>query len=124
MLRNPQQSLRVLAVEDDFLIQMVTTEMLSDLGHEVLQAANGDEALALLESREVDLLLADVGLVGMSGVELAVQAARKNPRLRIIFATGHQAVDGQEEHKELRRAVVLVKPFDEKGLVDAIDATR
>ncbi|MDG3577818.1 PAS domain S-box protein [Rhizobium sp. YJ-22] len=87
----PVSGLRVLVVEDDALIRMNTADMLADLGHACLEAASGDEALKLLESNSVDVLLTDLGLPGMDGETLARQVRQTWPAVAIVFATGSDA---------------------------------
>lgn len=80
---------RILLVEDEFLIRLTLAEGLSDAGFEVIEASDGDEALALLgaESR-LDLLLTDVRLPGISGHSLVEQARRRFARLPVIVMSG------------------------------------
>ena len=68
-----------------------TVEMVSDLGYSVLSAPDGASALRLLDShREVRLLFTDVGLPGgMNGRQLAEQALRRQPRLKVLYTTGY-----------------------------------
>ena len=115
--------MRILAVEDDALILMSTAEILEDLGHFVLRATNGRDALAILATEDVEVLLTDVGLRGMSGVELALEAVRQRPQLAVIFATGRTVMDTQADH-ELARAVLLRKPFSDASLAAAIQASK
>ena len=114
------QPLCVLAVEDDPLILMATTDMLEDMGLNVLQASSAKEALSKLAEKEVDVLMTDIGLPGMSGLELALEALSRQPALRVIFMTGHSVIDGQDDHEQLQSAILLTKPFDERGLAAAI----
>src|SRR6185369_16940609 len=61
----------ILVVDDDPLVAMSTVDMLEDLGHKVIEANSGDQALRILDAgREVDLLLTDHAMPGMTGVEL------------------------------------------------------
>jgi DNA-binding response OmpR family regulator len=112
--------MRILAVEDDALILMSLAEMLEDLGHVVLRARSAREALALLAEEQIDLLLTDVGLASMSGVDLALEAVRQKPQLAIVFATGHTALAAHKAHRELARAILLPKPFSKTSLAAAI----
>jgi len=81
----------VLVVEDDPDVRDYTVEMVSDLGYSVLSAPDGANALRLLDShREVSLLFTDVGLPGgMNGRQLAEQALRRQPRLKVLYTTGY-----------------------------------
>ncbi len=86
--------MRLLVCEDDFLILMNTAEMLRELGHEVEEAGDGASALAILASSSVEMLLTDIGLPDMTGVELAHRARAAHPDLPIVFASGLGEADG------------------------------
>jgi CheY-like chemotaxis protein len=88
----PPGRLRVLLVEDDALIRMSAADMLGNLGHSVIEAGNAGEALALLEAHAIDVMLTDIGLPGLSGSELAARAAQRVPGLRVVFASGRDAM--------------------------------
>ncbi|MEO6409925.1 MAG: ATP-binding protein [Burkholderiaceae bacterium] len=81
----------VLVVEDDDALRAHATEMLRELGYRVLEAADGAAGLALLATDAgVDLLFTDVVMPGgMNGRQLADEAARRNPELRVLFTTGY-----------------------------------
>jgi PAS domain S-box-containing protein len=81
----------VLVVEDDPDVREYTMGMVADLGYRVISAGDGAAALRLLDTRpETRLLFTDVGLPGgMNGRELADEAMRRNPRLRVLFTTGY-----------------------------------
>jgi CheY-like chemotaxis protein len=100
------RSLNILFVEDDDLIRSNTSELLMALGHVVHEAANAQTALALIQKETVDLLITDVGLPGMSGEELALQARVLRRDLAVIFATGNHHVS------KVPGYFVLRKPYD------------
>nr|WP_280518907.1 response regulator [Shinella curvata] len=112
--------LSILLVEDDFLIRLNAVDLVQELGHEVVEAATAEEALPLLKSRTFDVLLADVGLPGMSGVELAIHAREERPAIGVVFATGHSelpAVPGEGP------AILLQKPYGPLEIAEALAAT-
>ncbi|MGE3915927.1 MAG: response regulator [Hyphomicrobiaceae bacterium] len=117
-------ALTVLAVEDEALILMATTDMLEELGHTVLAATSGRAALALLDERGADVLLTDVGLPDMTGVELARSALARQPGLPVVFATGHASVAGLQAGEPLTRAERLSKPFSQDDLSRALQHIR
>src|SRR6185312_9222050 len=108
--RAPAGRLRVLLVEDDALIRMSAADMLSNLGHSVIEAGNASEALALLEAHAVDIMLTDIGLPGMSGSELAARASERLPGLRIVFASGRDELPGAASEDRFARPGLLRKP--------------
>ncbi|WP_088342730.1 MULTISPECIES: response regulator [Rhodomicrobium] len=114
------EPLRVLLVEDDALIRLTTADMLTSLGHAVFEAGTARDALVIIEEQPVDVLLTDIGLPGISGVDLASEARRKKPDMKVVFATGNDSVPGIREREELASAVLLQKPYDQNGLARAL----
>jgi YesN/AraC family two-component response regulator len=96
---------------------MSTAEMLSASGQVVSEARNANDALSLLATNTFDVLLTDVTMPGMSGLELAVEAVRRCPDLRIVFASGHH--DVQRPHG-LSKAIHLRKPYTGKDLLESL----
>jgi signal transduction histidine kinase len=105
----------VLVVDDDVLVCVGTAAMLEDLGHSVLEAHSGDEALVLLESgRQIDLLITDQLMPKMTGTELIQIARERWPHLRFILATGYaEQPGGLGLIADLPR---LAKPFRQEEL--------
>lgn len=109
-------ALTVLVVEDDDMIRQATSEILADLGHVVLAAPDGQGALAILNTRLVDVLLVDIGLPDVSGVDLVEQAVRDWPNLKVIFASGDDVAARQAKVA----SAVLPKPYSPQALCDAV----
>ncbi|WP_232468204.1 response regulator [Bordetella genomosp. 13] len=112
----PAVAMDVLLVEDDDLIRGNTADMLDGLGHSVTQAANADEALAALRMRRPQVLITDVGLPGVSGVDLAAQARRIQPDLHLVFASGMDVLPTGKDRDVLADAIHLLKPYDMRDL--------
>ena len=81
--------LTILAVDDDSLVLMNTLAMLEDLGHRVLSASSGPEALAIAEREPVDLVITDYAMPTMNGVQLLDALRKRNPDLPALLATGY-----------------------------------
>ncbi|WP_313056015.1 PAS domain-containing protein [Pseudomonas lopnurensis] len=116
--------LRILFVEDDPTLRMLTGEVMLELGHQVELSETAEEALQCLERQAFDVLLTDVGLAGMNGVELVKQAGARHPQLSLVIASGY-AVDAAEIG--LNRLRTMLKPYDihqVRDLLDAIQAER
>ena len=107
----------VLLVEDDEFIRETFAELLGVTGHAVLQACDAPSALAALSAHPVDVMVTDVGLPRVSGIELARDALARQPRLAVIFATGDP---GGPAKAGLEAAAVLVKPFSPEDLELAV----
>ncbi len=103
----------ILVVDDEPLVRMVATEVLRELGYNVLEAGDGPEALAVLRSNtRVDLLVTDVGLPnGMNGRQVADAARELRAGLQVLFVTGY-AENAVLNHGHLEPGMqVLTKPF-------------
>ncbi len=114
------RGLSILLVEDDALISFTTAEMLADLGHSVVQAANAEDALQQIERQAFDVMMTDLSLPGMSGRDLLVVATLRRPRLRVLVASGYDRAPAGDA--ALARVVFLPKPYDEAGLSAALKA--
>ena len=84
------EALTILVVDDDALISMSTVDMLEDLGHRVLEASSGAQALKMLEAADrVDLVITDYSMPGMNGAELAEGIRLIRHDLPVLVATGY-----------------------------------
>jgi PAS domain S-box-containing protein len=119
---HPPSSLTVLAVDDDALVLMNTTLMLEDLGHRVIEAYNGSDALQILKDGEhVDLVLTDHSMPKMTGAELTTRVRAEWPHLPVILATGYAELPPGSAQQSPK----LSKPFSQEQLRQAIAvATR
>jgi signal transduction histidine kinase/DNA-binding response OmpR family regulator len=115
--KKSRDSLVVLICEDDAIIRMDTADMVQELGHTVIEAETGLKALEIASTREIDVLLTDVGLPDISGGELAQRVRAQRPEVAIVFATGHDTVAGIDK---LVRASVLKKPYQFAQLQKAL----
>ncbi|MDZ4367148.1 MAG: response regulator, partial [Afipia sp.] len=107
----------VLAVDDDGLVLMNTTVMLQDMGHKVLEATSGSQALDILRREQaVDLVITDHAMPKMTGVQLAAAIKAERPGLPIILATGYAELPAGED-TELPK---LGKPFGQRELMQAV----
>jgi CheY-like chemotaxis protein len=112
------RSATILVVDDDPLVAMSTVDMLEDLGHHVIEASSGDQALRILEAgRTVDLLLTDHAMPGMTGIELARIARRTRPAMPVLLATGYTDLPAGQKI-DLPR---LSKPYMQNELREQID---
>jgi PAS domain S-box-containing protein len=111
-----QKPLRILAVDDDVLVLFNTVSMLEDMGHTVLQADSGAEALAILRSEKVDLIITDQAMPLMTGAQLIAAARKTDPAISAVLATGYAELPGGTQVDALR----LTKPFTQKQLADVV----
>jgi two-component system response regulator (stage 0 sporulation protein F) len=106
--------LKILIVEDEGAIRRALQRMLSRMGHEILLAANGEEAAELLRSERPDAILMDLRMPGMSGETLYHLIASQYPKLksRIIVMTGDPEAEDHYEWLEINQLPILMKPFE------------
>lgn len=118
-LPRASRRLSVLVVDDDLLVLENTAAMLEDLGHSVVEARSGEEALALLRrTRTVDLIVTDYAMPGMTGLQLASTVAAERPGTVILLSTGYAELPS-DTRSSLPR---ISKPFDQTALARAIEA--
>lgn len=98
-------------VDDDSTVRTLTATLLESFGLKVVQARNGPDALNML-SPEIDLLLTDYAMPGMTGGELAALVKRSYPQLPVVFVTGYANTDVLG----LSHSTVIQKPFSERDL--------
>jgi len=114
--RGPDYMIRILLAEDDDSLRHYLTRALQQAGYEVDAVDRGTAALPLLQSREYDLLVTDIVMPEMDGIELAQRCAQVSPYTRVMFITGFAAV-ALKTGGEAPRGRVLSKPFHLKELV-------
>jgi CheY-like chemotaxis protein len=110
--------LRVLVVEDEALIQFATVDMLEAMGHQVQAAAKASAALEAFAADRFDVVLTDVGLPDMDGIELGRRLQAIRGGIAIIVATGHGSAQLQGLAPDW---IVVGKPYDEAALRKAIE---
>ncbi|MDH5674858.1 MAG: ATP-binding protein [Myxococcales bacterium] len=119
----------VLVIDDEPLVREMAARVVEDLGHEVLVAAGGEQALVLVESRgaAIDLVLTDIVMSGLNGFEVVEQCFERFPQARALFMTGYtegfvREAYGSSLERFARRLDLLEKPFDVPSLVNKLDA--
>lgn len=114
----------ILSVEDNKVNQLLITERMKMLGHEVLQASDGEQALTLIEQHpEIDLLLLDIGLPKKDGIQVAKWIRNTNDikNMPIFFLTAHATVEYQQKAKEIGVEYFFTKPINFKELIIQIE---
>ena len=111
---------RILLAEDDDSLRGFLARALERAGYEVTACADGEEAAAVLD-QDWDLLLTDIVMPGMDGIEVARQAAPRHPALRIMFITGFAAVALAAGDQGPPGAKVLSKPIHLREIVSEVE---
>lgn len=112
---------RILLAEDDDSMRGFLTRALVKAGYDVIAFANGAEAYDRLKEEPFSLLLTDIVMPRMDGIELARRASEIDPDLKIMFITGFAAVTLNSDKPAPKDARVLSKPFHLKDLVAEVD---
>ncbi|MEL6830754.1 MAG: response regulator [Pseudomonadota bacterium] len=107
---------RILLAEDEEAMRAYLERALTKAGFEVVSVDRGTEAVPLLEAEYFDLLLSDIVMPEMDGIELAQRCAEVSPRTKVMFITGFAAVSLRAS-REQPHAKVLSKPFHLRDLV-------
>ena len=114
--------MRILLADDDSKIHLIVRMWLERKGHELVSVSNGQEALAILEKESFDILISDVNMPLLNGVELVktVLAGGESPRLIIMMTS---RCDSRELADELdsRRVHLFSKPFSPAALAELVE---
>lgn len=113
--------LKILLAEDDDSMRLYLTRALERVGYSVVAVDRGTAALPYLEHDRFDLLLTDIVMPEMDGIELAQRAASIAPEMRVMFITGFAAVALNPDSKAPKDAKVLSKPFHLRDLVNEVE---
>lgn len=117
----PGKMHRILLAEDDEDMRKFLVKALENAGYEVVSFGNGVEAYDRLKEEPFTLLLTDIVMPEMDGIELARRAADLDPDLKIMFITGFAAVALNPDNQAPKDAKVLSKPFHLRDLVGEIE---
>lgn len=112
---------RILLAEDDADMRRFLTRALKNAGYDVVAFDNGKSAYERLREEPFTLLLSDIVMPEMDGIELARRATELDPDLKVIFITGFAAVALNADSQAPKDAKVLSKPFHLRDLVDEVE---
>jgi len=115
-----QRMIRILVAEDDDSMRQYLSRALERSGYEVVAVDRGTAALPLIAGEPFDLLLTDIVMPEMDGIELAQHVAAVAPTTRVMFITGFAAVT-LRAGRAMPEAKVLSKPFHLRDLVLEVD---
>lgn len=112
---------RILIAEDEEAVREFFVRGLKGRGHEVTAVGDGIEALEQLGRQQFDLLLTDIVMPLMDGIELSLKAAKDFPELRIILMTGYAAERQRAHNLDVLAHEVISKPFSLEQICEAIE---
>jgi two-component system cell cycle response regulator CpdR len=111
---------KILLAEDDFDMRRFLSKALQGAGFRVASFGNGMAAYQRLREEPFELLLTDIMMPEMDGIELARRATELDPDIKVMFITGFAAVALNPDNNAPRQAKVLSKPFHLKELVTEV----
>src|SRR5690554_8227540 len=117
--RDPMK--RILLAEDDNDMRQFLTRALKNAGYDVVSFDNGKSAYDRLREEPFSLLLSDIVMPEMDGIELARRATELDPDLKVMFITGFAAVALNPDSEAPKDARILSKPFHLRQLVDEVE---
>ncbi|KYC92915.1 two-component system response regulator [Heyndrickxia sporothermodurans] len=103
---------KILIVDDQFGIRILLNEVLQKEGYKTFQAANGAQALEITKKYAPDLVLLDMKIPGMDGIEILKRMKVLDPNIRVIIMTAYGELDMIQEAKDLGALTHFAKPFD------------
>ena len=112
---------KILIIDDEPDICKMVTEFLFDAGYSASYALNGPDGLAMIKKDLPSLVLLDIGMPGMDGIEVARLAAARHPGLRIMFITGFAAVALAAGDQAPPGSKVLSKPIHLREIVSEVE---
>jgi len=112
----------VLIVDDDRLIMKMLTINLTAKGYRVLSAYNGEEGLEVISEHEPDVIILDIMMPVMNGLEM-LEELRKISEIPVIIVSGNGEPENVEKARKLGIECFMYKPFDMKDLVNTLDIT-
>lgn len=121
MTKAANSSTKILLAEDDNDMRRFLVKALQNAGYDVASFDNGLSAYHRLREEPFELLLTDIVMPEMDGIELARRAAELDPALKIMFITGFAAVALNSDSNAPKDAKVLSKPFHLRDLVDEVN---
>jgi two-component system, cell cycle response regulator CpdR len=112
---------RILLAEDDPSMRGFLARALTKAGHQVVAVPDGDAAVSSLAENDYDLLLADIVMPGVDGIDLAKRVNEDKPGVKVMLITGFAAVELKAKSVLDPSARVLSKPFHLRAIVDEVD---
>lgn len=108
---------RVLVIDDEQTVRELVLEILAEAGCESESASTSDEALAALDARDFDLVISDMFMKELSGLELLGEARRRRPGTAVVLVTGHAAHATVSDALDAGADGLVMKPFSHAELL-------
>ena len=113
--------MRILIVDDEEVLRDVLDAVLRREGFDVISASSGEEALSILDAEEVDLVILDVMLPGISGIDTLRSIRISTPQLPVVVITAFSSIDGAIEAMKYGAFHYIPKPFKNEEVVMTVN---
>ena len=114
------EAMQLLVVDDEETLRSVVSQVLSEDGFEVAEAASGEEALEAFRAKSHDVVITDIRMGGMSGIELLTAIKEHNQDTQVVIMTSHASLDSALTALRAGAYDYLVKPFESLDLISAV----
>lgn len=121
--RNTQFEPSILLVEDDPLTRQQLADLLSGHFHELHFAENGEQGLRMYQERKHDIVITDILMPVMNGLDMAGRIRKLNPAARIVIMTAHSEIANSADARQVADNYVL-KPIDVDALVEIVNRCK
>ncbi|MFS0863007.1 response regulator [Fredinandcohnia sp. 179-A 10B2 NHS] len=111
---------KILIVDDQYGIRILLNEVFHKEGYKTFQAANGVQAIDIVQKHSPDLVLLDMKIPGMDGIEILKRLKKIDPEIRVIIMTAYGELDMIQEAKDLGAITHFAKPFDIDEIREAV----
>ena len=111
---------KILMVDDEASVLQMLSHMMRSAGHEPVTASRGDMAIRLFTDERFDLLISDLRMSPVDGMQVLEAARTARPTMPVIMLTAYASDGSREEAKALGAFAYLTKPFDTRNLLDTI----
>ncbi|MFQ5905776.1 MAG: response regulator [bacterium] len=112
---------RVLVVDDEKLVRWTLKNSLENAGYAATAVEDADTAIRILKTGDFELVISDVKLIGMSGLELLSHIRQTRPGLPVILITAYGNDNMRQEARSRGAAAFFDKPFDVESLLDRVE---
>lgn len=114
------EKLKILVVDDEISIQGILTEVLEEDGYEVDAAGSGEEALEIFEKDKYSLVITDIRMPGMTGIQLLQEIKKISPETQVIIITSHASMETAVKALRYGAYDYFIKPFEDLALISAM----
>ena len=114
---------RILIVDDEEIIRNLLYEFLTEYGLEADLASDGDEAIERINKQDYKIVVTDIKMPNVSGIEVLKAAKLKNPEIAVIVITGYSSMENEKECLKYGVSAYLTKPFPLSKFREIIDKT-